>query len=349
MNQIAYLVYGNNADVIDEARFSILSAIYHSTDDDRPKFVVITDTPAAFSNLPVTIETIDKGELTDWYGPDAYNHRSKPNALLKVIDHAEKTVLIDTDTVFKKPPIDLFHLINKNTILVDKIHAPWNKTPEKFYDNCYNFLSSTYGIDNNLRPINSGIIGLTNSNKHVIQDTVKIIDQIYNMSGRLFHVEQFALAVATTANNLQAISHNNLVHHYWSRKSIHRAIAQSFMNAQADLLSEKAKHQFFNLSFSIPKPPWYYRVYLKLHSKKLEDKIQLRQFYVELGKALYPYSNTNEFIQAEMINKALSNLKERNMPLFRRVLANGVESLIGPSLLNVTSVNRINKIAEKHQ
>ena len=61
MNQLAYLVYGNNADVIAEARFSILSAIYHSADDDRPKLIVITDTPASFSNLPVTIETIEKG------------------------------------------------------------------------------------------------------------------------------------------------------------------------------------------------------------------------------------------------------------------------------------------------
>ena len=100
MNQIAYLVYGNIANIIDEARFSILSAMYHSSDDSPPKIVVITDTPAAFSSLPVTIQTIDKGELTDWYGPDSYHHRSKPNALLKIINNAEKTVLIDTDTVF---------------------------------------------------------------------------------------------------------------------------------------------------------------------------------------------------------------------------------------------------------
>ncbi len=121
------------------------------------------------------------------------------------------------------------------------------------------------------------------------------------------------------------------------------------MNVQANLLSEKAKQQFFNFSFSIPRPPWYYRLYLKLRSKKLEDKTQLRQFYIELGKALYPYGSTcHEYIQAEKINKALINLKKRNMPLFDRVLANGVEFLIDPSLLNITSVNRINKIAERH-
>ena len=54
-------------------------------------------------------------------------------------------------------------------------------------------------------------------------------------------------------------------------------------------------------------------------------------------------------IKDEMTNKALINLKEKNMPLFRLVLANGVESLIGPSLLNATSVNRINKITEKYR
>jgi hypothetical protein len=310
--------------------------------------VVMTDTPAVFSSLPVTIETIRKAELTDWYGPDSDHHRSKPNALLKIIDKAEKTVLIDTDTVFKKTPAGLFHHITKDTILVDATHHPWNTPPIEYYDSCYNFLSSTYGIGNSLRHINSGIIGLTNSNKPVIQNTVKIINQIYNVSGRLFHVEQFALAVASAANNLHTVSHNNIIHHYWGvQKNTLRAMAQSFMNAQADILSEQAKRHFFQLRFSHPKPPWYYTLYLKIRSKTLEDKIQLRRFYIELAKALYPYSHSNEFIQTAKIRTALDNLKKRNMPLFSDVLTNGVESIIGPNLLNFRAVNRINTVADK--
>ena len=68
------------------------------------------------------------------------------------------------------------------------------------------------------------------------------------------------------------------------------------MNAQVALFSEKAKQQFLNLSFSIPKPPWYYRLNLKLRAKTLEDKPQLRQFYLELGKALYLYGNSYDEI-----------------------------------------------------
>ena len=117
MNQLAYLVYGNIADIIDEARFSILSAIYHSSEDIRPNLVVLTDTPISFSDLPVAIEPIDKSEISDWYGPDNYNHRCKSNALLKIIDNAEKTVLIDADTVLKKTQTRYFTPSTRTTFL----------------------------------------------------------------------------------------------------------------------------------------------------------------------------------------------------------------------------------------
>ena len=289
MNQLVYLVYGNSKDIIDEAKFSILSAIYRSPDHNSIKIVVITDTAEAFSNLPVATKTLDKNELKEWSGPENYNHRRKPNALLKMLGDAEKTILIDTDTVFKKDPSLLFDKIDNNSILVDKISQKWHKTPDYYFHTCNSFLSSHYGINNNLRHINSGLIGLTQSNKNVIEDTIKIIDQIYTLSGKLFDTEQFSLAVALASNNLTATTHNNIIFHYWSRKSIHREIARSFLRNHPKPLSEQAKQDFLNFQFSIPCPPLWYRLYLKLLSKSLKNETQLRQFFIELRKALYPY------------------------------------------------------------
>ena len=349
MNQIAYLVYGNIADIIAEARFSILSAIYHSSKKGNISIVVVTDTPEKFSDLPIKTERIEKHELTEWYGPDKYNHRSKPKSLLKIINKADKTALIDTDTVFKKDPEKLFEKIKKGQLLVDKVEGEWSKTPQAYYDSCYPFLSSSYGINDNLRHVNSGIIGLTRTDKNVVQDTVTIIDEIYIMSGKLFHTEQFALAVAAKTNKLHVVDHENIIHHYWSRKRIHRAVAKSFMNNQTDLLSDAAKQQFLNLNFSVPRPPWYYRTYLKFRSKALKNIPQLRQFYIELGKALYSYGNNFDAIQSEMIHSALENLKERNNALYNDLLANDIQTIIKSNLLSKTSTLRINEIIKTYR
>ena len=348
MNQLAWLVYGNKGDIIDEARCSILSALYHSTDEDRPAFVVITDTPEAFVDLPVTPEPIDKDELREWFGQEGYRHRSKPHALLKILHKAEKTVLVDSDTIFKKDPSGLFDKIRKDTVLVENIEDRWDKRKEEYYNTCYDFLSSTYGIDKNLRHINSGLIGLTPSHKPVIQDTIKIIDQIYTPSGRLFHVEQFSLAVALTAHNLRPIRHPNILHHYWSQKNLYRAMAQSFMNSQSDLLSDYAKQDFLKLSFSIPKPPWYYRWYCRLKAKRLKNRTHLRQFYLLLTKALYPYKPPNELVQTTMISRAITSLNKRNPPLYGHLLAHGIESLIPPHFFHPTSVKKINEVVKNH-
>lgn len=345
MNQLAYLVYGNKPDIIDEARFSILSALYCSKERNRLKLVVVTDTPGAFSTLPVTIEPIEMKELREWYGPDGYHHRSKPHAALKIIHKAEKTVLIDTDTVFLKDSLELFQAFNDQQVLVDKILSPWQKTPHEFLDTCGPYLASQYDLPKNFRSINSGVIGLTPSSKELLQDAIRIIDQIYNLSGQLVHTEQFALAVAIHAHNLQVVTHQNIIHHYWSRKTIHRAIGRSFLSRHSDWFSEDAKQEFKKISFSIPRPPWPYRLFIRFKSKMLGNTPQLRQFYVELCRAFYP-NPPDDFVQAAMIRKALVNLQERNTPLLEKLLEDGVESLIDPHLFSNLSARKINEIAK---
>lgn len=347
MNQLVYLVYGNNQNIIDEARFSIVSAIYQSSKNNNTlNIVIITDTPEFFKGFPVTIKIITQHQLSAWSGKENYHHRSKPEALLCVIDKADKTILIDTDTIFKKDPENLFKLIDQNSILVDKIYQKWNQTPDSYYNTCREFLVSHYNITDDMRHINSGIIGITKNNKRIIKQSLIIIDQIYNLSGRLFHTEQFALAASIFSNKIKPIQHKSIIHHYWSRKNIYRAIARSFLNTHKDLFSENARNDFFKLEFKIPKPPWHHRLYLKLRSRKLPNKKQLRQFYIEICKAIYSTHQFPESVQSEMLKKSLINLKERNFPLFNLIQKKGVKSIISPSLLKDKYIKELNTLTK---
>ena len=321
--QLVWLVYGKQQEYIDEAIFSILSAIYHS-EESRPVLRVITDTPESFQGLPVELDIINQDTLKTWYGPDNYNHRAKPCSLLSVLSKAEKTILIDTDTFFKKNPHELFDLIDSTTVLVDTIHEKWRESKDNsFHESCGDLLEKKYGVTEALRHVNSGLIGISGENgTRIIKKMIEVIDDMYVMSGRTFNVEQFAFGVACQNLNIPITKHDATIQHYWSRKALHRVIIQVWLKKFAGrYFSEDAITEFNSLNITPPRPNTFWRLLYKL--KALRVKKELRQFCIEVNRACHDYNNDYwREAQAGIIQKTLVNLQKKYPDIYLEISNN---------------------------
>ena len=106
--QLLYLNYGGKKSYLREAKFSILSALYHRKLNEDFAIRVLTDAPEDFRNWPVDIISLDSATLLDWKGVHGYVHRSKACAIEHGCLLAEKTLFIDSDTIFKRSALPLF-------------------------------------------------------------------------------------------------------------------------------------------------------------------------------------------------------------------------------------------------
>jgi len=93
-------------------------------------------------------------------------------------------------------------------------------------------------------------------------------------------------------------------------------------------------------------PPRFYRLYLKLASKRVENKPQLRQLFVELCRALYPYPEVDALVRNAMIKKSLDNLKEKNEELFDKLVLNDMETILGHNVLKKSYFVQINQVID---
>jgi len=325
-NQLVYLVYGNKADIITEARFSMVSAI-HRTVTNNFSIVVITDTPAAFADLPVDAVAITAATISEWSGDIGYHHRSKPLALLSVLDRCEKSILIDSDTVLLSCPSRLFELIDKQTVLVDRVLQNYGGEHDAYQQRCGEYLLQHYKTTPQCHYVNSGLIGLTQGNRQVLETAISLIDEIYVMSGKLFHVEQAALAFALHYQQLQPAAHKRMVQHYYAKKHIFRAQAQTFLDNHSDLLSEQTQKDLLETPLRLPRQSWLYSLRIKLLSLTIPGSKPLKRYYLETMRAGYTYPEPDQHLINEMFLGAARNLKQRDPAQFQALKEQGLDSI----------------------
>lgn len=252
--QLIYLAYGQREDILLEARFSILSALARKGQDEL-HIVVLTESATTFRDLPVEVLNIEPDTLKGWFGTIRYHHRSKPCALLSVMERAEKSILVDTDTFFLKSPLQLFDLIDEQHVLVDRLLNPMWTKHDPYALRCGDYLQKRYRLHARHRHVNSGLIGLTRGHAAVIRDMIEIIDGIYEMSGKLLHTEQVALGIAITHHGLTPVAHKSVLQHYYAKKYAYRAVAAVFLRDHPDALSPATLAQLRHFRLERPNPP----------------------------------------------------------------------------------------------
>jgi len=310
--QLAYVVFGGKDEYIQETKFSILSARFHAAEDSKELLISIcTDTPEKFEDLKDTnILYTETEKFHQWFGEDKYIYRAKPLALKSIISFAEKTILIDTDTIFKSNPLNLFEEVRAGSVLVDDFCGFWKN---KKYSPLHEYLVENYPVGDDLLMVNSGLIGIVKEDESILDYTVDIIDDLYLPSNKKRTIEQFALAVAVHCRKFRLTKNNGRVKHYWSRKSIFQAIGSSWLEKhKQNYSSNEAREDFFRIQTKVPNLPVLKSIYVKAKATLLDKKI--RRFYLELLKAIHDYDN--EFYNAAKpvrIKKAIQNLKKRHL------------------------------------
>ena len=120
---ILYIVYGNDQGYYDGAKFSFLTFMNWYSPDDSIEVVILTEKPKEFIGYPVKVVQMKKQQIKEWSLNGDYHFRIKNRGMAHVMDELklvdeDKILFFDTDTYFKKSPLPLFELIQKNQALL---------------------------------------------------------------------------------------------------------------------------------------------------------------------------------------------------------------------------------------
>ncbi|WP_449430852.1 hypothetical protein [Pseudomonas putida] len=311
--QLVYLAFGP-ATYHQEACFSIVSALAHldRAAGETLDIQVYTDNAKPYSLLPVTVHLLDEATRKAWNAPHGYHFRSKHVLLRRVLEQHPLAVLIDTDTFFRKSPLQLFKRVKPGQLLCNFIGARFGANQQcLLYKNLLAILQARGLADCQMPLTNSGVIGLTAEDAAILDHSIAMMDEFYPLAREAYTLEEFCLAVAAY-RRLAVAECRDVIHHYWSRKAQFRAKIQAWLAKHADdPLGEAALADVPLVNDQLPRPPSLQRLGYKALSLTLPS--QQRQFARELLYGSYPYAN--EFDRAcasAWWDKALENLSQRH-------------------------------------
>jgi hypothetical protein len=296
-----------------EAVFSIASALARTADATAPAFdiQVFSDDPAPYRHLPVSVHPLDPQTRKEWSGPHNYHFRCKHVVVRKVLETAEKVILIDTDTFFHHDPMKLFERVRPDSVLCNAVQVRFGDCSHtEIYIDMAEELEKRGVSDDEMILLNSGVIGLCRENRQVLDRSIALMDEFYPRVPNAFNLEEFSLAVATY-RTLSLEQCPDLIHHYWSRKQLFRAKVRAWLNKHADApLSQRALADTANVTDKLPRPPTWQRLAFKSATRLVPG--EQRHFVREVlyGCVDYP----NEFDRAcatAWWEKAFSNAEQR--------------------------------------
>lgn len=311
--QLVYLVFGR-ATYHQEACFSIVSALtqLRQTPDAALDIQVYTDNPTPYAKLPVAVHLLDEATRTAWSQPHGYHFRSKHVVLRQVLQQYPLAALVDTDTFFRKSPMQLFQRIRPASLLCNAIGIRYGANQQcQLYKKLSALLHDRSLADDHMSLVNSGVIGLTATDANTLDQSIALMDELHPMVPEAYTLEEFCLAVAAH-RKLALAACTDVIHHYWSRKDLFRAKIQAWLRKHSEApLSKAALADVALVNDRLPRPPTLHRLGHKTLSLALPS--HQRQFARELLYGCYPYAN--EFDRActtAWWDKAMNNFQERH-------------------------------------
>lgn len=262
-NHLLYLLYGDKEAYRHEAKFSILSALRHRKDPASFSITVMTDQPHEFYGWPVTAIPLDAETRKSWIGTGDYHHRQKACAIQAGLKLAEKTIFIDTDTVFLKDPTELFQRVTDDQFLMDEFEWTWAKGSQR---PAYHAFAKELDDRNespapSLKLYNSGICGMTRANAEIMDGAISLIDQWAHHGRRLFTIEQ--IAVSFMLDGRKVVEANDLINHYFSAKRFHHAMNKVFFDKHGETYREELPGLTHAVPSSLPRNTLADRLRLK--------------------------------------------------------------------------------------
>lgn len=226
--QLLYLLYGGNDVYRQEAKFSILSALREQRTPGSFTITVMTDEPQAFEGWPVNLITLTAATLVDWKGNNGYTHRRKACAIAAGVKLADKTIFVDTDTVFFKDPAILFERITEHQYLMDQFEWSWHDAAKRpiYRRFVTDLVARGKAPQDTLKLYNSGICGIVRANASLMDGVIALIDEWAEHGATLHTIEQ--IAVSFMMGDAKVVTAHDCVNHYYSRKRYHHAMNKGF-------------------------------------------------------------------------------------------------------------------------
>lgn len=226
--QLLYFVYGGGSSYIQEAKFSILTALDRLPERDWAMIRVMTDRPQDFAGWPVTTTELSAAQLSVWAGEHGYTHRKKACAIAAGLELADKTIFIDSDTFFTADPSHLFDRVGDGHYLVDSFEWTWEATAgfKEFVRLRAALVEKGAMPSDDTKMYNSGVCGLTRNDGPLLERSISLIDEWHAFCDEVPIVEQVALSVALHGRTVHEA--NRSVRHYFSSKRYFHAMLALF-------------------------------------------------------------------------------------------------------------------------
>ena len=218
MKTVMYLYFGGGADYANELIHAVLSARHTLGRNQHDcRFVVVTDQPAPFADLPVTIELTTQEAIAEWRGPFNHKFRTKAIAIREMMKKYGGTLLYcDTDTYFLGDPHRVFDRVGPGrTVMHASEGTPAPALACALDEHEFTMLDGTrWNISSDMPVFNAGVIGIHESDRNLIDEVIHLIDQICPLIPDYFGTEQFSFSACLSLRSHLSLS-NDVIHHYW--------------------------------------------------------------------------------------------------------------------------------------
>lgn len=219
---IAHTVVRSKLDV----RFSILCLIHHSGSiKDHLRIIVVSDHPEWFEDLPVIVEEIDSAIIKKWKGDLDFIHRLKIEAIRHVRDRYDGDLLyMDGDTCFFNDAKPLIEKISSGRSLMHEFEGTLESRSNLTLKRTHDFFLKHPKIETSAGAIeiradqslyNAGIIGISNSDAHLLEEVLEFNDALYPIYRN--HVTEQLMFSYVLSQNTEISTCNERIYHWWGR------------------------------------------------------------------------------------------------------------------------------------
>ncbi|MEX5547312.1 hypothetical protein Q1J68_17010 [Pseudomonas pergaminensis] len=262
-HQLLYLIYGKQDVYRREAKFSMLTALAQLKPGESLCIRVMTDRPQDFIGWPVETVALDDATLTQWQGENGYLHRRKACAIAQGLKLADKTLFVDTDTLFLKSPHRVFELIKPGQYVMDEFEYDWSyvcKRPDYLKLGTH---LHTQGVSasNSFKLYNSGLCGIRDTDMPMLEASIRLIDEWTQDSFDIHTIEQVAISFAMRGQTVR--ESRKFVHHYYADKRFFHAMHAYFFSLHGETFSPELVARCLDVPQFKPVPSAWQRLRIK--------------------------------------------------------------------------------------
>lgn len=262
-HQLLYLIYGKQDVYRREAKFSILTALAQLKQGESLCIRVMTDRPQDFIGWPVETIELDEQTLTQWQGENGYLHRRKACAIAQGLKLADKTLFVDTDTLFLKSPHCVFELIKPGQYVMDELEYDWHyvcKRPD-YLKLGQHLHSHGVSASNSFKLYNSGLCGVCASDTALLETSIRLIDEWTQGSFDIHTIEQIAISFAMRGKTVR--ESKKIVHHYYAEKRFFHAMQAHFFSLHGETFGPELVMRCLDVPQVKPLPSAWQRLLIK--------------------------------------------------------------------------------------